>query len=98
MLNSLDFANLYNEAADNAGIARPFTEENIQRIKDYQAGVMKDETIANPAAGTDDWLTWTGNGNNDWFDIFFKDVSFSQQHNIGVSGGTDKTNYYVGLG
>ncbi|MFR8358076.1 MAG: TonB-dependent receptor plug domain-containing protein [Parabacteroides sp.] len=50
MLNSLDFANLYNEAADNAGIARPFTNENIQRIKDYQAGIMKDETIANPAA------------------------------------------------
>lgn len=98
MLNSLDFANLYNEAADNAGIARPFTDENIQRIKDYQAGILKDETIANPAAGTDDWLTWTGNGNNDWFDVFFKDVSFSQQHNIGVSGGTDKTNYYVGLG
>lgn len=98
MLNSLDFANIYNEAADNAGIARPFTNENLQRIKDYQGGIMKDETIANPAAGTDDWLTWTGNGNNDWFDIFFKDVSFSQQHNIGVSGGTDKTNYYVGLG
>lgn len=97
MLNSLDFANLYNETADNAGIARPFTEENIQRIKDYQSGVMKDETIANPS-GADDWLTWTGNGNNDWFDIFFKDVSFSQQHNIGVSGGTDKSDYYVGLG
>lgn len=98
MLNSLDFANLYNEAADNAGIARPFTDENIQRLKDYQAGILKDETIANPAAGTDDWLTWTGNGNNDWFDVFFKNVSFSQQHNIGVSGGTDKSNYYVGLG
>lgn len=97
MLNSLDFANIYNEAADNAGIARPFTDENIQRIKDYQAGTMKDETIANPS-GADDWLTWTGNGNNDWFDVFFKDVSFSQQHNVGVSGGTDKTNYYVGLG
>ncbi|MGM9811860.1 MAG: TonB-dependent receptor [Muribaculaceae bacterium] len=96
MANSLDFANIYNEAADNAGIARPFTEENIQRIKDYQAGVMTDETIAAP--GKDEWYTWTGNGNNDWFDIFFKDVSFRQQHNLGVSGGTSKTNYYVGLG
>lgn len=98
MQNSLDFVNLYNEAADNAGIARQFTDENIQRIKDYQAGLLKDETIANPAAGTDEWLTHTGNGNNDWLNIFFKDVAFSQQHNIGVSGGTDKSNYYVGLG
>lgn len=96
MVNSLDFATIWNEAADNAGIARPFTEENLQRIKDYQAGVMKDETIANPSK--DEWYTWTGNGNNDWFDIFFKDVSFRQQHNIGVSGGTGKTTFYVGAG
>lgn len=96
MANSLDFATIYNEAADNANVARPFTEENIQRIKDYQAGIMTDETIAAP--GKDEWYTWTGNGNNDWFDIFFKDVSFRQQHNLGVSGGSSKTNYYVGLG
>ncbi|MGM9802932.1 MAG: TonB-dependent receptor [Muribaculaceae bacterium] len=96
MANSLDFAMIYNEAADNAGVARPFSEENLQRIKDYQAGILKDETIAAP--GKDEWLTWTGNANNDWFDIFFKDVNFRQQHNLGVSGGTEKTNYYVGVG
>ena len=96
MANSLDFATIYNEAADNAGVTRPFTDENLQRIKDYQAGLLTDETIANPTR--DEWYTWTGHANNDWFDIFFKDVSFSQQHNIGVSGGTEKTNYYVGAG
>lgn len=98
MMNSLDFANIYNEAARNGNVAPVFSEENIQRIKDYQSGVLKDETIHDPTPGLDEWLTWTGNGNNDWFDIYFKNVSFSQQHNIGVSGGTDKTNYYVGLG
>ena len=96
MANSLDFAMIYNEAADNAGTTRPFTDENIQRIKDYQTGLMKDETIANPAK--DEWYTWTGHSNNDWFDIFFKDIAFSQQHNLGISGGTNKTNYYVGVG
>ena len=96
MANSLDFAMIYNEAADNAGITRPFTDENLQRIRDYQAGLITDETIADPTR--DEWYTWTGNANNDWFDIFFKDVTFGQQHNIGVSGGTEKTNYYVGAG
>ena len=96
MANSLDFAMIYNEAADNAGTTRPFTDENLQRIRDYQAGLITDETIADPTR--DEWYTWTGNGNNDWFDIFFKDVTFGQQHNIGVSGGTEKTNYYVGAG
>lgn len=33
MLNSLDFANLYNEAADNAGIARPFTDETFSALR-----------------------------------------------------------------
>lgn len=98
MMNSLDFANIYNEAARNGNIAPVFSEENIQRIKDYQSGVLKDETIPDPTPGIDEWQTWTGNGNNDWFDIYFKNMSFSQQHNVGVSGGTDKTNYYVGLG
>lgn len=97
MANSLVFANLYNEAADNAKITRPFTEENLQRIKDYQSGKMKDETIADPA-GTDNWLTWYGNGNNDWFDIWFKKTSITQQHTISASGGTDNTNYYIGAG
>ena len=98
MMNSLDFANIYNEAARNGNIAPVFSEENIQRTKDYQSGVLKDETIPDPTPGIDEWQTWTGNGNNDWFDIYFKNMSFSQQHNVGVSGGTDKTNYYVGLG
>lgn len=96
MMNSLVFANLYNEAADNANVSHPFTDENIQRIKDYQEGKLEYETIKDPSK--DEYLTWTGNGNNDWFDIFFKNMSFSQKHNIGVSGGTDKMHYYVGAG
>ncbi|MDR1222121.1 MAG: SusC/RagA family TonB-linked outer membrane protein [Tannerella sp.] len=99
MMNSLDFATFWNEAAANSGSALPFTEEVIQRIKDYQAGVIDYETIASPWEGSDGWESWAGaNANNNWFDIFMKDFAFKQQHNVGVSGGTDNTNYYVGLG
>lgn len=99
MMNSLEFAQLYNEAAVNAGNAKLFSDETIQRIKDYQSGKMKDQTIADPNPGTDEWYSWsTSNANNDWFDVYFKDFSFEQKHNIGVSGGSDNSNYYVGLG
>jgi TonB-linked SusC/RagA family outer membrane protein len=99
MMNSLDWANGFNEAAANAGRSPIFDDEAMGRIKDYQAGKITDETIKNPTAGKDEWYAWDkGNANNDWFKIYYKDYSFSQQHNVGVSGGGNHSNYYVGLG
>ena len=95
MMNSLDFANIMNESADNANVTRPFTDENLQRIRDYLDGKITTETIPRP--GYDEWQTFEGNANNQWFDILFK-PSFSQQHAIGVSGGSANSSYYVGLG
>lgn len=98
-MKSIDFANLYNEAAANAGVTKPFNDDALRRIQEYLDGKITDETIANPTPGTDAWFEWgNANANNDWFDILYKKVQFSQQHNLGVSGGTDKTRYYVGLG
>lgn len=97
-VNSLEFAEAFNEVAANSNYSAVlFNEDVIQRIKDYQAGKIKDETIKNPSS--DSWLGWNGaNGNNDWFDIYFKKASLSQQHNVGVSGGSENSTYYVGLG
>ncbi|MDR1719048.1 MAG: TonB-dependent receptor [Dysgonamonadaceae bacterium] len=97
MMNSLDFALYRNEAAFNSGNSAPyFSDEVVQLIKDYQAGIIDYEIVKNPAPDTDSW--GTSNANNDWFDIFFKDFSFSQRHNAGISGGIGNSNYYVGLG
>ncbi|MEN6456820.1 MAG: SusC/RagA family TonB-linked outer membrane protein [Prolixibacteraceae bacterium] len=96
MMNSLDFVTFFNEASANSGNPPTYSDENVQRIKDYLAGKITDQTIPNPASTTGGYLT--GNANNDWFDIMFKDASFSQQHNIGISGATDKSSYYIGLG
>ena len=97
-VNSLEFAEAFNEVGENSNYtAKLFNDEVIGRIKDYLAGKITDETIKNPAS--DDWYSWNaGNANNDWFKIFFKDYSFSQQHNVGVSGGGEHSNYYIGLG
>ncbi|MBV8253901.1 MAG: TonB-dependent receptor [Chitinophaga sp.] len=97
MLNSLDFANIYNEAFANAGRAPFFSQETIDRIKAYQAGTITTQTIKDPNSNS--WLNWNaGNANNDWFKIYFKKFAFSQQHNVGISGATEKSNYYIGIG
>lgn len=97
MLNSLDFAKIYNQSLSNGGGAPFFSQETIDRMTAYQNGTISTETIAAPTG--DSWLNWSGaNANHDWFQIYFKDYSFSQQHNIGVSGASENSNYYVGLG
>jgi TonB-linked SusC/RagA family outer membrane protein len=99
MMNSLDFANTFNEAYVNAGMAPIYADFVIQNIKDYQAGLIKDETFPHPVQGNDVWASFQRtHANNDWFDIHFKNASFSQQHNVGVSGGSERSSYYIGLG
>lgn len=34
-------------------------------------------------------------GNTDWFDVIYKDFNISQEHNLSVSGGDDRSKYYV---
>jgi len=97
-VNSLDFARAFNEVGENSNYtAKLFDDEVMARIKAYLAGTLKDETIKNPSS--DNWLSWNAaNANNDWFRIYFKKAGFSQQHNVGVSGGTNTSGYYIGLG
>src|SRR5690606_16166910 len=76
---------------------RLYNAVTLKRIGDYMNGNLTEETMKDP--NTDAWLSaFSSNANNDWFDIHFKDFSFSQLHNFGVSGGTKATTYYVGLG
>lgn len=97
MGNSLEYAEFFNEAFVNAGRSPWFDDETMQRIKDYLAGKITTETIKNPNSNA--WYSWNkGNANNDWFKIYFKDWAANQQHRVGVSGGSENTTYYLGLG
>ncbi|MDR1154845.1 MAG: TonB-dependent receptor [Bacteroidales bacterium] len=94
-MNSLDFANYFNEACDNAGIAHTISDWQMQRIKDYNDGKLTEETA--PDIGFPSF--WNGgNANNDWYDLVLKDFAFSQQQNVGVSGSVSHSSYYAGLG
>lgn len=41
---------------------------------------------------------WAYVGNTDWLDAFYKDAAFMQQHNVSLSGGTERNNYYASIG
>jgi TonB-linked SusC/RagA family outer membrane protein len=94
-IDSYTWAVAYNEASSNAGLSPIYSDEQMKRIKGYIDGTFPyeydpDHPIDNIWAGRRN-----GNANNDWPQILIKDYSFSQKHNINISGGNDKTQYYV---
>jgi len=96
--NSLDAALAMNYASANDGSAPLYTDETLQRIRDYQAGTFKDETIISEN-DPNRWARWfEGNANNDFMDIYFKDLVGRQKQNISMSGGSDRTTFYVSAG
>lgn len=97
-LDSYTFALLYNDAAQNSGWG-PYnwiSQERLQRIKDYMDGKISTSTIPNtnnPNLWGDGYL-W-GNDNIDYYNYFFKKNVPSQEHNLSVTGGSDKIQYYL---
>lgn len=98
MENSVVFATAYNQAAINAGSAPTFPAEQVERMKGWLAGTYKTEyDPANPPNSVFAGRR-VGNASYDWPHILYKDYKFDQRHNVAVSGGTDKIQYYVSLG
>ena len=90
--NSYDFATAFNQAKINDGAGIMFNDEYMQRIQDFMAGRITDTTIPN---GTN-WAKWNegSNDNVNWIDEFYGRWAPSHEHNISVSGGSDKMQYY----
>ena len=98
-VNSLTFANTINEAATNSGQNKIFTEETIDWIKKYQADPVNTPSMVKDPRDPNGWGYWNlGHANTDWYDVLYKDWAFSQKHNVGISGGSKKANYYLGVG
>ncbi len=95
MENSLIFATVYHRASINAGSPPIFPDEQVERIKGFMAGTYKTEfDPANPTKSIWEGRRF-GNANYDWPHILFKDHNFNQRHNVAISGGTDKSQYYI---
>jgi TonB-linked SusC/RagA family outer membrane protein len=98
MVNSIDFAEYFNEAAKNDGSAPVFQPIIIEQMHKYQAGEEKDWTIPIPWE-PQHWLTYMGGwANTDWFKVDYRDWVPRTSHNLSMSGGDERTQFYVSGG
>lgn len=91
--DSYTYAQYFNRAAENMGETGRFTPEWLERIKGYQDGTFLPTTVPDPNNPTR-W-DWQGNSNNDWYDIYFNNAAFSQEHAVSTNGGSEKYQFYV---
>uniref|UniRef100_F4CEK2 TonB-dependent receptor n=1 Tax=Sphingobacterium sp. (strain 21) TaxID=743722 RepID=F4CEK2_SPHS2 len=98
-LNSLEFAEAYNIASINSGQSPYFSEEHIARIKAFMADPVNTPSNVVDPNNTAVWsYAALDNDNVDWYRAFFKPSAPNQKHDVTISGGDEKTNYYVGAG
>jgi TonB-linked SusC/RagA family outer membrane protein len=101
-VNSVEWMKIMNEAGQNTRGTNFLDPSTMQRIQDYYDGKITTSTVAIPSrkewASFDNFGEGLSNDNINWYDVYFKDNSFTQQHNVGLSGGTNNSSYYVGLG
>lgn len=99
MLDSYRFAQYFNRAAQNNGNPNPFSDETLAKIKAYQEGSTDPAIAAGIGPKTDgskDWQLYFGAwANTNWFDYFYDKNVPAHEHNVSVTGGTKKLNYYI---
>lgn len=96
--SSLKVATAMNQVADYTGIGHIFPDEQMERIKGFIDGTYEHEyDVDNPEVWHD--YIWAGrhygNANYDWIQMYFKNNSFRQKHDVSLSGGNDSTQYYI---
>ncbi|MDE5710593.1 MAG: SusC/RagA family TonB-linked outer membrane protein, partial [Bacteroides sp.] len=94
-MDSYTFATFYNDACLNNGAGAYFTPEHLQRIKDYQDGKISTVSLANGDYWYDGYTA--GNANTDWYDVIYRDHTFSQEHNLSLNGASEKVRYYLSM-
>ncbi len=104
-MNSYDFAAYFNNAAyntDGGGRFSVFSQDVMQKMLDFQAaggtnrgGLPTDGNVWGKPAGDPFTQAYA---NTDWYKEIYKSSSFSHEHNLSISGGSERIQYYVSLG
>ncbi len=97
MANSYQWANYMNQCSINGGGGAWFPDKKLEEIKKAMTDNSMPKMFQN-STGT--WEVWDETpllpiGNTDWLQEHFGKTAFSQEHNISISGGSDKYDFYL---
>ena len=96
--NGLNWTNSYLESYINSKQTDPANINNVFRFNRtwYNELIRRDADPSyekwriNPADGRYEYF-----GNTNWYNIFYKDYTTGHQHNLSITGGTDKASFYL---
>ncbi|WP_320113519.1 TonB-dependent receptor [Draconibacterium orientale] len=81
--------NNYSKLPSKINKSQKYSDAWLQTFKERKEQGITDEVVI------EDNGTYTYYGNTDYYDVLYRDQSFAQEHNIMISGGTDKSDFYV---
>lgn len=98
MMDAYTFAQYFNRGMDNSGTgaAHFFDDATIERIQQYMRGEIT--TTADPSlqqAGNCFVFNQRSNDNQNWPRNFIDKTAFGHEHNLSLSGGNERVQYYV---
>lgn len=97
--NGLEFANAWNDATKNSGMAPFFSNEIIEKIKQYMNDPKNTPGTAPDPLDPGKWGKHEyANASTNWYKELVKKWSFRQKHNLTVDGGKDGLTYYLSAG
>ncbi|MCH5318538.1 MAG: TonB-dependent receptor [Paramuribaculum sp.] len=96
-MDSYNFALIMNEGSINAGAGQWLPDFKVDQIKNYMETGIGPTMFENTNNGH--WEVWDYPNilpiaNTDWLDEHFGKNPFSQEHNLTITGGTEKVRYY----
>lgn len=93
MANSHEFVTFFDDAEFNASGNHLYGEDYRQGVYDFMTG-KSDKYVMDGGSGGK-WNYDYTMANVNWLEEYYKTWSPSQEHNVSVSGGTDKLTYYL---
>lgn len=86
LLDSYDYARLYNEARINDGQAPVYSQKHLDKYMNARKGIYEDEN--------DRYLY----PNTNWYDEYTKKLTWQQRYSVSVDGGNAFAKYFVSIG
>lgn len=86
----------YIQASYKKEMGKPWYDLYTDEELEYAQKILTDPSLPTTIPSTLNPNVYTYLASNDWFDEIFDNVGLSHQHNLSVSGATDKVSYYLG--